>query len=117
MEKEKYKQAIIVCSDIRLSRGKLAVQVAHAAVSALDRAEPRAVAAWKRIGQKKIVLRATLQTMLALKQKAEQSGLSCALIADAGLTELAPGTITCLGIGPADEHAIDKVTGSLPLMR
>lgn len=112
-----YKQVIIVCSEIRLSRGKLAAQTAHAAVSALEKAEKKAAADWRKSGQKKVVLRATLQTMLTLKQKAEQAGLPCALISDAGLTELPPGTITCLGIGPADEAAIDKVTGSLPLLR
>lgn len=103
---------------MKLSRGKLAVQVAHAAVSALERADEKAAAAWKRSGQKKVVLSVkTLQTLLSLKQRAEQAGLPCALISDAGLTELPPGTVTCLGIGPADEPAINKITGSLALLR
>ncbi len=38
-----------------------------------------------------------------------------AMISDAGLTELAPGTTTCIGIGPAPASVIDQITGSLPL--
>ena len=48
---------------------------------------------------------------------AKRRGLPSFLVRDAGLTELEPGTVTCLGIGPEREEEIDRITGDLPLLR
>ncbi len=112
-----YKQCIIVRDDLKLSKGKLAVQVAHAAVSAYELADDEVREAWKKGGQKKVVLRvATLQELFELKESARKHGLPAALITDAGLTEVPPGTITVLGIGPAGASDLDKITGHLRLL-
>ena len=55
-----FKQCIVVREDLKLSAGKLAVQVAHAAVMAVERAEKMdksVVSDWKREGQKKVILK------------------------------------------------------------
>ncbi len=113
-----YKQVIVVRSDLRMSRGKLAAQVAHASLEAYKRASLRAISEWELQGAKKVVVKAkNLRELLALKRKCERLKLPCALIRDAGKTELRKGTVTCLAIGPAESGRIDKVTGSLPLLR
>jgi PTH2 family peptidyl-tRNA hydrolase len=116
----RYKQVIIVRTDIKMSKGKIAVQVAHAAVTATDIARKEFVdwfKAWIREGQCKVALKVDSEDdLLALKEKAKTLKLPHALIVDRGLTEIPPGTTTCLGIGPAPLEVIDKLTGSLPLL-
>ncbi len=116
----KYKQVIVVRTDLNMSPGKLAVQVAHGAVGSADvaRKEHRAwFSAWLAEGQKKVVVKASSERELhELRKSANREGLPNMLVQDAGLTELPPGTTTVLGIGPAPSEVIDKVTGSLHLL-
>jgi PTH2 family peptidyl-tRNA hydrolase len=112
------KMVIVVNSDISMSPGKLAVQVAHAAVTGAARARrarSSPVKQWVAQGQKKVVVKAPAVDFADLEKKARLLGLTTAVINDAGLTELAPGTMTALAIGPGEEATIDKVTGQLPL--
>jgi len=120
MIKMEYKMVIAVRRDLKLSAGKMAVQVAHAAVNcalASRRKKSDWFEKWHEEGQKKVVVKvADLNELLRLKVAAEDAGLVTSLITDAGLTELPPNTTTCLGIGPAPEGVIDKVSGHLGLM-
>jgi len=115
----KFKQVIILRADLKMSPGKAAAQASHAAVSAAEKARRNHPSWWKEwfeSGQRKVVLKTSSKDeLLNLEKKAKDLGLPTALISDMGLTELEPGTITALGIGPAPSNLIDKVTGSLPL--
>jgi peptidyl-tRNA hydrolase len=112
------KQVIVVNESLRLPRGKLAAQVAHASVDAFIRAPEQAQEQWLRDGMPKIVLHGDSATaLIELERAAIEAGLPVALIADGGHTVVAPGTLTCLGIGPATKAAIDGVTGGLKLVK
>lgn len=113
---EEYKQVLVLRKDLELSKGKAAAQCAHASLEAFHLANPGQKKKWQESGQKKVVLYSKNQDeLLAIAQKSKKMKLPCAVIIDAGRTEIEAGTITCVGIGPASEKEIDKVTGSLPL--
>lgn len=115
-----YKQVIIVRTDIKMSKGKLAVQVAHAAVTAAFEAykeKKEWFLEWWAAGQKKIVVKGGGEKdLLKYADRARRNGLPVAVIRDAGLTELRPGTLTAVGIGPAPSRKIDEITGDLKLL-
>lgn len=58
----------------------------------------------------------TEEEIIALYEKAQQKGMLCSLIKDAGLTEFGGvPTITCCAIGPAWSDEVDEITGGLKL--
>ncbi|HVL47231.1 MAG TPA: peptidyl-tRNA hydrolase Pth2 [Candidatus Thermoplasmatota archaeon] len=113
------KLVVVARKDLKLSPGKLAAQVGHASVDCALKAQkhqPKVFQAWHAEGQKKVVVKAQgLEDLYRLKLEAERRGLTTALIADAGHTELEPGTVTVLGVGPGDARDVDAVTGACGL--
>lgn len=108
------KQVLVIRADLKMSKGKIGAQCAHASLEAAENSSKNMVAVWRSEGAKKVVLRVDSEKeLLALQRKAKAEKLVATLIRDAGHTEVAPGTITTLGIGPDSEIKIDKVTGSL----
>jgi len=112
-----YKQVILVRQDLKLPRGKMSVQVAHASVECVLKTNRRLVDAWRKEGGKKVVLKvADKKQLLQFKNLADSSNLKNALITDAGKTTIQPGTITCLGIGPEEDKEIDSLTKKLKMV-
>jgi peptidyl-tRNA hydrolase, PTH2 family len=106
--------------DLKIGRGKIAVQCAHAAIGAAEEARLRFPEWWRdwlREGQRKIALKVpTLDDILRLGAESRAEHLPVSLVTDMGLTQVAPGTVTCLGIGPAPARLLDPLTGDLPLL-
>jgi PTH2 family peptidyl-tRNA hydrolase len=112
------KQVIVVNESLRLPCGKLAAQVAHAAIGAFLETNRNDQAEWLSSGMAKVVLACESESALqALYSLAQEAGLPVFLVADAGRTVIPSGTVTCLGIGPAPERVIGPITADLKLLR
>jgi PTH2 family peptidyl-tRNA hydrolase len=142
MENDYVKQVIVIRKDLRMRKGKVAAQAAHAAMKVLlDRMEFHEYAKGSTIWEGCYVMHMTLfeseplmrwikgaftkivvyvdneKEMLNLKRKAEDAGLLTALITDAGRTEFhGERTNTAIAIGPAWDSELEPITGDLPLL-
>ena len=113
------KQVIVVRTDLEMGKGKIAAQVGHACVLGAEhvrKSHPNWFEEWWS-GQEKVVVKVSgIKELQEIKQAAIELGLPWSEVTDAGHTQLAPGTTTCISIGPAPENLIDKITGDLKLL-
>ena len=116
-----YKQCIVLRTDLDMSVGKLISQACHAAVGASELAKKQNHRAWRRWrdeGGRKVVLQVDfLDELEEIVERAEELDVVNVVIRDRGLTEVPPGTVTAAGLGPELSDRMDKVTGSLRLLR
>ncbi|UCH58163.1 MAG: peptidyl-tRNA hydrolase [Candidatus Bathyarchaeota archaeon] len=112
---------IVLRTDLGMSTGKMIAQASHAAVGASELAKKEKQKGWRQWrdeGAKKVALEAeSLEEIEALAEKAEELDIVHVIIQDAGHTEVPPGTVTALGLGPDRSERLDEVTGSLPLIK
>ncbi|KAK5684474.1 hypothetical protein LTS10_004344 [Elasticomyces elasticus] len=119
---EECKLVLVVRKDLGMSPGKIGAQCGHATLACyktLVRANPRhpVLRQWEDYGQAKVALRIdSEEDMLVLQAQAISLGLCAQVIHDAGRTQIASGSATVLGIGPAPKSKIDEVTGHLRLL-
>lgn len=111
------KQVIVIRKDLTMRKGKMIAQACHGVLKSFVLTDHRVNQEWLRQGQCKIsVYVESEQELLDIATKAEQAGVSVAMVTDAGSTEVEPGTKTCVVIGPADNAKIDPITGHLKLL-
>ena len=112
-----YKQVIILRKDIDMGKGKLIAHSLHAAIGAMRKLDSSIIQKWESEGSKKVVLKVNnLQELKQIEGKLKKVNIPYFLVKDAGLTQLKPGTVTALGIGPVEEKKVDKITGNLKLL-
>lgn len=115
----KVKQAIVVRTDLKMGKGKIAAQVAHASLEAFEKTKKKRPAwakEWEKSGKAKIVLKVHSEEELMRFYKKVKAELPAVIIRDAGLTQIKSNTATCFGVGPAPEEKIDKHLGKLKLL-
>ena len=113
------KQVIAVRTDLGMGKGKIAAQVRHACVMGAEHVRKSHPEWWSEwwTGQEKVVVKVSgIKELQEVKRHAIDLNLPWSEISDAGHTQLAPGTTTCISIGPAPENLIDKITGDLKLL-
>ncbi len=120
LDGSRLKQMLVVRSDLDMGKGKIVVQCSHAAVSAAERARkmfPDWWKSWMAEGQSKVAVKVKgEQPILELQRQSKKAGIPCFVVRDRGLTQVEPGTVTCIGIGPAPHGKVDLLTGTLPLL-
>lgn len=124
------KQVIVVRRDLSMRKGKIAAQVAHAAMKFLidnneaERGDEVVVklspseATWLSGSFTKIVAGIDSEEALNdLVLQAELLGIEVHTIIDSGRTEFnGIPTLTCAAFGPCEADILDKVTGNLKLI-
>ncbi len=112
-------QVIAVRTDLGRGKGKIAAQGGQACVLGAEhvrKSHPEWFQTWW-IGPEKVVVKvAGIKELNEVKIGAIELGLPWSEVTDAGHTQIAPGTTTCISVGPAPENLIDKITGELSLL-
>jgi len=142
MENDYVKQVIVIRKDLKMRKGKMCAQAAHAAMKVLlDRMsfteyfkdstiwegcfllhmtvfESEPIMRWLKGAFTKVVVSVdSEEELFALMEKAEAAGMLYSLVTDAGKTEFhGERTNTALAIGPEWASKLDKITGDLPLL-
>ncbi|RYP90264.1 hypothetical protein DL770_003633 [Monosporascus sp. CRB-9-2] len=124
---EECKLVLVVRTDLGMTK---AAQCSHATLAcyktlsrSASSSSPSASASssllrrWERHGQAKIAVQTKSEDeMLELMGRARSLGITAEVIQDAGRTQIDPGSLTVLGVGPAPKSLVDQVTGHLKLL-
>jgi peptidyl-tRNA hydrolase, PTH2 family len=134
-----YKMVLIVNPSLAMGKGKIAAQCAHAAVGCYKRARrtcPAGLQAWEWTGCAKIAVKcqsssekgncngnsttdaaAAINAAFAeIAARAAAKGIPMYLVEDAGRTQIAAGSKTVLGLGPAPAFVFEGVSDHLKLL-
>ncbi|KAL1297600.1 hypothetical protein AAFC00_006162 [Neodothiora populina] len=117
---EECKLVLVVRTDLGMTKGKIAAQCGHATLACyktLLKQDSPILKRWERYGQAKVALQIKSEEELeTLQATALSLGICAQIIHDAGRTQIASGSATVLGVGPAPKSQVDAVTGHLKLL-
>ena len=113
------KMVFLVRTDLGMGKGKIAAQVAHAAVELYKKASrrcPEALRKWEEEGAKKVVLKVGSESELLEYFRKHAEEFCSTLVRDAGHTQVPAGTVTVAGFGPDEDEKLDRAFGHLKLL-
>lgn len=123
------KQVIVVIKSLQMRKGKIAAQVAHAAMKFIcDDLDPSSGTVQRKLTKvekewlngafaKVVVYCDSEQELLDLVRDAKARGVTVKTIVDAGRTEFhGVPTLTCCAFGPDYNDVLDEITGNLKLL-
>ncbi|GAO19092.1 hypothetical protein UVI_02042080 [Ustilaginoidea virens] len=120
---EECKLVLVVRTDLGMTKGKIAAQCSHATLACYkalcggSKAAGEILRRWERGGQAKIAVQVRSEAeLMELRWRALELGVTAEVVQDAGRTQIDPGTLTVLGVGPAPKSVVDKITGHLKLL-
>lgn len=119
------RMTLVVRQDLKMGKGKAAAQCSHATLALYKKIlnpnspayNPEMLERWEYgNGQAKITLQVPNQEdMDTLYAQAISMGVNATVVHDAGRTQIAAGSATVLGLGPAPKLAMDRITSELKL--
>ena len=111
------KQVMIVRTDLKMGKGKIAAQCCHGAIGAYKKSPSDKIKKWENEAYAKVVLKVkTLEEITDLKKKADEKGIVNYLVVDAGRTQIPTSSVTVLALGPDEDEILDELTGDLKLL-
>ena len=117
---DEIKQIIIIRKDLKMGIGKTAAQASHASLMSYfecEKTDGKVAKEWLETGEKKIILKVeNEETLKKLAAAFKYKKIPCALVTDAGLTAVPPGTLTALGVGPWHSKELNPLTSMLKLL-
>lgn len=91
----------LINSDLKMGKGKICAQVGHAALSLWLKNEKNPfLTLWEHQGRRTLAFSGTLQQIRDAEKEGARAGFITTHIRDAGRTQIAPGSMTCVAIGP-----------------
>ncbi|KRH94850.1 Peptidyl-tRNA hydrolase [Pseudoloma neurophilia] len=117
---------LIINNDLKMSKGKILSQVCHLISEIFTtflKEHVGVIKDWKKKGEAKIVLKASFQNIKDIIKNVENynnlidknSQLKITRIHDAGRTQVAPGSLTVISIGPCEKEIASKFVADLKM--
>ena len=111
------KQVMIVRTDLKMGKGKIAAQCCHGAIGVYKKSSKDKINKWENESYAKVVLKVkTLEELNEIKMLADKKGIVSYVVVDAGRTQVPTSSVTVLALGPDEDKILDEVTGDLKLL-